>query len=68
MGKNSDLSKEWIRFLTKNIGTPMNPREIGFVLFVLFGALLDRAGGGNWFIKVAIALLGALRGGPRKLF
>ncbi len=35
-------------------------------LFVLFGALLDRAGGGNWFIKVAISLLGALRGGPAK--
>lgn len=35
-------------------------------LFVLFGALLEKAGGGNWFIKVAIALLGALRGGPAK--
>ena len=35
-------------------------------LFVLFGALLDRAGGGNWFIKVAIAMLGSLRGGPAK--
>ncbi|MEM1345372.1 MAG: TRAP transporter permease [Pseudomonadota bacterium] len=35
-------------------------------LFVLFGALLDKAGGGNWFIKVAVALLGALRGGPAK--
>ena len=35
-------------------------------LFVLFGGILDRAGGGNWFIKVAIALLGALRGGPAK--
>ncbi len=35
-------------------------------LFVLFGAILDKAGGGNWFIKVAIALLGALRGGPAK--
>ncbi len=35
-------------------------------LFVLFGALLDRAGGGSWFIKVAVALLGALRGGPAK--
>ena len=35
-------------------------------LFVLFGGLLERAGGGNWFIKVAIALLGALRGGPAK--
>ncbi|HCQ63733.1 MAG TPA: C4-dicarboxylate ABC transporter, partial [Rhodobacteraceae bacterium] len=35
-------------------------------LFVLFGALLEKAGGGNWFIKVAVALLGALRGGPAK--
>ncbi|MDG1457546.1 MAG: TRAP transporter permease [Pseudoprimorskyibacter sp.] len=35
-------------------------------LFVLFGALLDRAGGGSWFIKVAVAMLGALRGGPAK--
>ncbi|MEM8870523.1 MAG: TRAP transporter permease [Pseudomonadota bacterium] len=35
-------------------------------LFVLFGAILDKAGGGNWFIKVAIALLGSLRGGPAK--
>lgn len=35
-------------------------------LFVLFGSLLEKAGGGNWFIKVAIAMLGALRGGPAK--
>lgn len=33
-------------------------------LFVLFGSLLDRAGAGNYFIKVAFALLGWLRGGP----
>ncbi|TVQ29482.1 MAG: TRAP transporter fused permease subunit [Geminicoccaceae bacterium] len=35
-------------------------------LFVLFGALLDRAGAGNYFIKVSFALLGHLRGGPAK--
>nr|WP_196259955.1 TRAP transporter permease [Pelagibacterium limicola] len=35
-------------------------------LFVLFGALLDRAGAGNYFIKVAFSLLGHLRGGPAK--
>ncbi len=35
-------------------------------LFVLFGALLDRAGAGNYFIKVAFALLGHMRGGPAK--
>ncbi|MEH6651718.1 MAG: TRAP transporter permease [Motiliproteus sp.] len=39
----------------------------GFVfLFVLFGALLDKAGAGNYFIKVAFSLLGHLRGGPAK--
>ncbi|WP_404405252.1 TRAP transporter permease [Pelagibacterium halotolerans] len=35
-------------------------------LFVLFGALLERAGAGNYFIKLAFALLGHLRGGPAK--
>ncbi len=35
-------------------------------LFVLFGALLERAGAGNWFIKIAFAMLGHLRGGPAK--
>ena len=35
-------------------------------LFVLFGALLERAGAGNWFIQVAFALLGKFRGGPAK--
>ncbi len=35
-------------------------------LFVLFGALLERAGAGNYFIKISFALLGHLRGGPAK--
>ncbi|MDQ2693920.1 MAG: TRAP transporter permease [Pseudomonadota bacterium] len=35
-------------------------------LFVLFGALLEKAGAGNYFIKVAFAGLGHLRGGPAK--
>jgi TRAP transporter 4TM/12TM fusion protein len=35
-------------------------------LFVLFGALLDKAGAGNYFIKTAFSLLGHLRGGPAK--
>jgi len=37
----------------------------GFVfLFVLFGALLDTGGAGNYFIKSALSFLGHLRGGP----
>ena len=35
-------------------------------LFVLFGSLLDKAGAGNYFIKVAFSLLGHYRGGPAK--
>ena len=35
-------------------------------LFVLFGALLERAGAGNYFIKLSFAALGHLRGGPAK--
>jgi TRAP transporter 4TM/12TM fusion protein len=35
-------------------------------LFVLFGAMLDKAGAGNYFIKVAFSLMGHMRGGPAK--
>jgi TRAP-type uncharacterized transport system fused permease subunit len=39
----------------------------GFIyLFVLFGALLEKAGAGNYFTQVAFALLGHYRGGPAK--
>ena len=36
-------------------------------LFVLFGALLERSGAGNYFIKLSFALLGHLRGVLQKL-
>ena len=35
-------------------------------LFVLFGALLERAGAGHYFIQLAFSLLGHFRGGPAK--
>ncbi|MCF6272344.1 MAG: TRAP transporter permease [Rhodobacteraceae bacterium] len=35
-------------------------------LFVLFGSLLEKAGAGNYFIQVAFALMGHMRGGPAK--
>ncbi|MBR7887643.1 TRAP transporter permease [Marinomonas sp. A79] len=39
----------------------------GFVfLFVLFGSLLNQAGAGNYFLQLAFAALGHLRGGPAK--
>ncbi|MCK7549587.1 TRAP transporter permease [Marinobacter koreensis] len=35
-------------------------------LFVLFGAMLEKAGAGSYFIKIAYAMLGHMRGGPAK--
>ena len=34
--------------------------------FVLFGSMLEKAGAGNYFIRVAFALMGHMRGGPAK--
>jgi TRAP transporter 4TM/12TM fusion protein len=36
-------------------------------LFVLFGCLLEKAGGGNYMMQISVALLGHLRGGPAKV-
>jgi len=36
-------------------------------LFVLFGSLLEKAGGGNYMMQISVALLGHLRGGPAKV-
>ncbi|ABN78575.1 TRAP transporter, 4TM/12TM fusion protein [Rhodobacter sphaeroides ATCC 17029] len=47
-------------------GIPLGVSTAFVFLFVLFGALLDKAGAGNYFIQLAFAGLGALRGGPAK--
>ena len=36
-------------------------------VYVLFGTLLDRAGGGNYMMQVELRALGHLRGGPAKV-
>ena len=47
-------------------GTALEVSTSFVFLFVLFGSLLDKAGAGNYFIKVAFSLLGHYRGGPAK--
>lgn len=47
-------------------GTPLYVSARIVFLFVLFGALLDRAGGGRFFTELALCLLGGFRGGPAK--
>ncbi|MBF0447947.1 MAG: TRAP transporter permease [Magnetococcales bacterium] len=47
-------------------GVPLRVSASFVFLFVLFGALLDRAGAGHYFIQLAYAALGRFRGGPAK--
>ncbi|MFP4452795.1 MAG: TRAP transporter permease [Desulfobacterales bacterium] len=47
-------------------GVPLGVSTDFVFLFVLFGALLDKAGGGKYFIDVAFSALGTYRGGPAK--
>ena len=55
-------------FLTTEgvFGVPVGVSTSFIYLFVLFGALLERAGAGQYFINVAFAILGRFRGGPAK--
>lgn len=58
-------SHQWLT--TEGVfGVPVGV-SAGFVfLFVLFGSMLERAGGGAYFIRVAFSLVGHMRGGPAK--
>ena len=47
-------------------GVPLGVSASFVFLFVLFGALLDRAGAGEYFINIAYNLLGKYDGGPAK--
>ncbi len=47
-------------------GIPISVSVSFIFLFVLFGAILDAAGGGKYFLNLAFALVGKMRGGPAK--
>ncbi|MDG2354408.1 MAG: TRAP transporter permease [Paracoccaceae bacterium] len=47
-------------------GIPISVSVSFVFLFVLFGTMLDFAGGGRYFLNLAIALVGKYRGGPAK--
>ncbi len=47
-------------------GVPLNVSATIVFLFVLFGAMLDKAGAGRYFIQLALSLLGGFKGGPAK--
>jgi len=47
-------------------GLPLGVSASFIVLFIIFGALLQESGGGQFFIELSTALLGSVRGGPAK--
>ncbi len=62
---NKMMSHQWLT--TEGVfGVALGVSTSFVFLFVLFGALLDKAGAGNYFIKMAFSLLGHMRGGPAK--
>jgi TRAP transporter 4TM/12TM fusion protein len=47
-------------------GIPLDVSATIVFLYVLFGAMLDKAGAGRYFIHLALSLLGRFKGGPAK--
>jgi TRAP transporter 4TM/12TM fusion protein len=62
---NKGMSHYWLT--TEGVfGIALGVSTSMVFLFVLFGTLLEKAGAGNYFVQVAFALLGHMRGGPAK--
>jgi TRAP transporter 4TM/12TM fusion protein len=47
-------------------GIPLDVSATIVFLFVLFGAMLEKAGAGRYFIQLALSILGSFKGGPAK--
>jgi TRAP transporter 4TM/12TM fusion protein len=60
------LTHQWL--VTEGVfGIALGVSTSFVFLFVLFGTLLEKVGGGNWMMQISVALLGHLRGGPAKV-
>ncbi len=68
-GKSASLNK-FIAQMTMStegvFGVPLDVSARIVFLFVLFGTMLEKAGAGNYFIQLALSLLGGFKGGPAK--
>ena len=47
-------------------GPPLRIAANIVIVYLIFGALMDRAGAGKWFMDLSLALTGWSRGGPAK--
>jgi TRAP transporter 4TM/12TM fusion protein len=67
--RSTSLSKyvDKISLSTEGIyGIPLDVSATVVFLFVLFGAMLERAGAGRFFIELSLSVLGRFKGGPAK--
>ncbi|KAB2868216.1 MAG: TRAP transporter fused permease subunit, partial [Burkholderiaceae bacterium] len=63
---NRMLSHMWLT--TEGVfGIALGVSSSTIFVYVMFGTLLDRAGGGNYMMQMSFAALGHLRGGPAKV-
>lgn len=66
-GRSFDSLVNYMWFEKEAIfGIPIDVAVSFVFLFVLFGALLDKAGAGKYFLDLAFAMVGRFRGGPAK--
>jgi len=47
-------------------GIPLRVSAMTVFLFVLFGSMLEKTGGGHYFVQLSFSLLGRFKGGPAK--
>ncbi|MBI5969335.1 MAG: TRAP transporter permease [Deltaproteobacteria bacterium] len=48
-------------------GVPLGVSASFVIIFIIFGGFLEESGGGKFFIDLACAFFGAVRGGPAKI-
>ena len=65
LGLNRLIGYQWLTGEAV-FGIPISVSVSFVFLFVLFGALLDKAGAGQYFLALSFALVGRFSGGPAK--
>lgn len=68
-GKGYGLDRLCYSFYVGNsgiFGTSLGVAVSIIITYIIFGRLLQQAGGGQWFINIALSLTGWMRGGPAK--
>jgi TRAP transporter 4TM/12TM fusion protein len=67
-GTTTETIVDQLYMTTEGIfGIPLGVSATYVILFVIFGAFLERSGGGQFFMELAAAATGRSRGGPGKI-